>query len=160
MATAQVTVGVVMERRAALSAWASELWLPVAVLPGGPALAPGTALGRTETGERFFAGLFEMELHRTDTPTYRDNLATGAPRIWVAARPEAAGGMPAVVGVTPDPAEGKSYTEAGDDIVEQVPMAAEIAAMLAAFCAEHHVERAFVKRRRRGWAGANADDSA
>lgn len=159
-ATATMQVGVVLERRIALSPWAEHLWLPVAVLPGAPALAPGAALGRTASGERFFAGVFALDLHRTDTATYRDNLASGIPRIWVAARlvPDAA--IPAIVGVTADPAEGESYTEAGDDIVEHVPMAAEIAALLAAFVAEHHVERAFAKRRRRRWAGADADDGA
>lgn len=159
-ATETILVGVVLERRVPVSVWADVLWLPVAVLPGAPALAVGTPLGTTETGERFFAGPFEMPLHRTDTATYRDNLATEAPRIWVAARPADDGSMPEIVGVTPDPAEGESYTEAGPDIVESVPMAPEIAGMLAAFVATHHVERPFIKRRRREWVSDEPDDMA
>lgn len=160
MSTASIDVGVVLERRRALSKWVDHLWLPVAVLPGVPDLAPGTSLGTTDSGERFFAGGFTMGLHRTDTATYRDNLATEAPRIWVAARMVEGAWMPSVIGVTPDPAEGESYTEAGDDIVEHVPMAPEIAALVASFVAEHHIERVFIKRKRRRWASDEPDDQA
>jgi hypothetical protein len=160
MATETVTLGVVLECRKPVSQWIDALWLPVAVLPGAPDLPDWTRLGVTGTGERFYAGAFAMGLHRTDTATYRDNLASGNPRIWVAAR--LTGGEPpvAIVGVTADPAEGESYTEAGDDIVEHVPMTAEIAALLAAFVAEHHVERTFVKRKRRRWASDEDEDTA
>ena len=151
MATARLTVGVVVERRRALSPWADMLWLPVAVLPGAPALAEWAPLGENGAGARFYAGAHEIALHRTDTPTYRDNLATGAPRIWIAARLTNVEPPLAIAAVTADPAEGEAWTEAGDDIVESVPMPAEIASALAAFVAEHHVERAFVKRRRKEW---------
>jgi hypothetical protein len=152
MATETVTVGVVLERRKPVSQWVDVLWVPVAVLPSAPGVADWTSLGVTDTGERFYAGAFEMGLFRTDTTTYRENLASGDPRVWVAAR--LTGGKPpvAVVGVTADPAEGESYTEAGDDIVENVPMAPDLAALLMDFVVEHHVERAFVKRKRRRWA--------
>jgi hypothetical protein len=160
MATETIILGVVIERRQPVSQWIDALWLPVAVLPGAPELAPWTRLGHTETGERFYAGAFEMELHRTDTPTYRDNLASGDPRVWVAARLTGTEPPLAIVGVTADPAEGESYTEAGDDIVEHVPMAPELAALLAAFVAEHHVERAFIKRRRRRWASDEDEDAS
>jgi len=160
MATETVTVGVVIERRVPTSHWIDALFLPVAVLPGAPGLAAWTRLGTTDTGERFYAGAFEMGLHRTDTPTYRDNLASGNPRIWVAARLTGAEPPLAIVGVTADPAEGESYTEAGDDIVEHVPMAPELQALLAGFVAEHHVERAFIKRKRKRWASSEDEESA
>jgi hypothetical protein len=167
MAEASMHLGVVLERRQGVTAWADEIWQPVAVLPGVPELPAGSALG----GGRFYAGAFEMEWHRADTPTYRDNLATLAPRIWVVLRPRGEGvpggtpggmpeGMPDVVRVTADPAEGEAFTEAGSDLVETVPMPAEIAAALAEFIAAHHVERAFVKRKRRNWAADEPDDFA
>jgi hypothetical protein len=53
-----------------------------------------------------------------------------------------------VLAVTADPAEGEAYTEAGSDLVETVPMPAEIREAVEAFVAEHHVERTFVKRQR------------
>ena len=39
-------------------------------------------------------------------------------------------------------------TEAGNDLVESVPMPDAIREQVAAFVAEHHVEREFVKRKR------------
>ena len=45
-------------------------------------------------------------------------------------------------------AEGEAFTEAGTDLVEAVPMPSAIAATVAAFVAEHHVERTFHKRAR------------
>jgi hypothetical protein len=160
MATETILVSVVLERRVAVSQWADHLWLPVAVLPGDPAIAHGTKLGSTDTGERFFAGSFHLDLHRTDTPTYRDNLASYAPRIWIAVRAGSGPAMPEIVGVTADPAEGEAYTEAGDDIVEHVPMAPEIAGLLAEFIQAHHVERVFIKRKRRDWSADEPDDQA
>jgi hypothetical protein len=159
MATETIVVSVVLERRMASSQWIEHLWLPVAVLPGDPDIAPGTRLGETSTGERYFAGAAALELHRTDTPTYRDNLASGDPRIWIAARGEP-NQMPKIIAVTADPAEGEAYTEAGSDIVEHVPMAPEIAALLAEFIQTHHVERAFIKRKRRDWSASEPDDMA
>ncbi len=160
MATETVLVSVVLERRRAVSPWADYLWLPVAVLPGDPAIAAATPLGDTDTGARFFAGCFALDLHRTDTPTYRDNLASDAPRIWIAARAGSGAGMPEIVGITADPAEGEAYTEAGDDIVEHVPMPPEIAGLLAEFIQAHHVERAFIKRKRRDWSAEKPDEQA
>ena len=50
--------------------------------------------------------------------------------------------------MTADPAEGEAFTEAGNDLVETVPMPAAIAETMDAFIAEHHVERPFFKRQR------------
>jgi hypothetical protein len=50
--------------------------------------------------------------------------------------------------VTADPAEGEAFTDAGNDLVETVPMPPAIIGSIGDFIAEHHVERPFVKRRR------------
>jgi hypothetical protein len=50
--------------------------------------------------------------------------------------------------VTADPAEGEAFTEAGNDLVETVPMPGPIVQAVEAFVAEHHVERPFFKRER------------
>ena len=89
-----------------------------------------------------------VELHRTETVNYRGNLASGAPLLWVILRPTASEPPYQIVTVTADPAEGEAFTDAGNDLVEAVPMPAIIARTLADFIAEHHVERPFVKRRR------------
>ncbi len=162
--TSQIEIGVVLERQRPKSPWADvtgdTLWLPAAILPAAPDLPPFTRLTETPSGELLFAGCFTMALHRTETANYRDNLATGAPRIWIALRASASAQGITIIGVTPDPAEGESYTEAGTDITGHVPMPSEIAAILADFVAEHHIERPFIKRRRRDWSSDTEDEFA
>ena len=63
-------------------------------------------------------------------------------------RPAASGQPYEILAVTADPAEGEAFTDAGSNLVEAVPMPAEIAEAIAEFIAEHHVERPFLKRRR------------
>ena len=51
-----------------------------------------------------------------------------------------------IAGTTRDALE--AMTEAGNNIVEPVPMPQPIAELVAAFVGEHHVERQFFKRKR------------
>src|SRR5208282_6447719 len=80
----RIPVGVVVERRKAKSPWLDFLWRPVSVLPGAPSAAPWTPIGAEEDRAIFYAGEGVIELHRTETANYRDNLASGAPVLWVA----------------------------------------------------------------------------
>jgi len=145
---ARIPVGVVVERRVAASAWIEHAWRPVAVLAGAPDAAPWTPL--TSAGDRatFYAGAAEIALHRSETTNYRDNLASPHPALWVVLRPTGVDPPFDVMAVTADPAEGEAFTETGGDLVEAVPMPATIGETIAAFIAEHHVERAFYKRER------------
>jgi Protein of unknown function (DUF3305) len=147
-AQAKIEVGVVVERRKAQSQWIDFTWRPVAVLTGAPDAAPWTVLSQDGDGTTFFAGSAEVALFRTETGNYRDNLATGAPTLWVALRPTGAEPPYQLFGVTADPAEGEAWTEAGNDLVDVVPMPERVREMIAAFVAEHHVERPFHKRER------------
>jgi hypothetical protein len=143
-----IPVGVVIERRKANSPWADFVWRPVAVLPGVPDAAPWTALDAEAERTRFYAGPATIDLFRPDASGYRDNLATGEPLLWVLLRPT--GGEPPyeIGSVTAEPSEGEAYTEGATNMVESVPMPEAVRATLADFIAEHHVERAFVKRSR------------
>lgn len=143
-----MTVGIVVERRTLSNPWVDAVWLPSAVLPGVPAAEPWTTLSETEDVKRIYAGSHELALHTVETANYRDNLDSGLPRVWVSLR-ESEGEHPVqIVGVTADPAEGESYTEAGGDTVEALAMPPEIAEHLADFVARHHVEKQFFKRKR------------
>jgi hypothetical protein len=144
----RIAVGVVIERRAATSPWIEHVWRPVGVLTGVPEAAPWTSLPGASGADTFYAGAAEVELHRSETTNYRDNLTSGQPSLWVVLRPT--GGDPpfSVVRVTADPAEGEAFTETATDLVEAVPMPEPIAEAVAAFVAEHHVERTFEKRKR------------
>lgn len=145
---ARIEVGIVVERVRAESQWTDYLWRPVAALAGQPNTPPWTAI--REDGDRttFYAGPAQIDLYRSETTNYRDNLATGTPQIWVVLRETGAEPPYSVFLVTADPAEGEAMTEAGDDIVEPVPMPDPVRDAVEAFVAEHHVERTFFKRRR------------
>jgi hypothetical protein len=144
----RIPVGVVMARRKAASQWIDFTWAPVAVLHGVPEAAPWTELSREDETTMFYAGSVDVELYRSETGYYRDNLASGAPSLWVVMA--ATDGDPPyqLVTVTADPAEGEGFTESAANLVEQVPMPKVIAETVAAFVAEHHVEREFFKRKR------------
>ena len=112
--------------------------------------APWTVLEHDGDRTTFYAGAADRRTVSHARPSnYRDNLAAGAPQLWVVLRPT--GAEPALQAdraVTADPSEGEGFTEAGNDIVEPVPMPEAIREALEAFVAEHHVEQTFVKRKR------------
>src|SRR5215468_9151733 len=85
-ALSRMSVGVVLERRKATSPWTDFSWRPVAVLPGRPQAEPWTVLAIDGEAATFYAGAVDLMLHRTETGQYRDNLASGAPSLWVALR--------------------------------------------------------------------------
>lgn len=143
-----IPVGVIVERAKGTSRWADFLWRPVSVLTGEPDTAPWTKL--SDDGERvtYYAGNAKIELYRTETTYYRQNLESGTPGLWISLRATNAEPPYMVAVVTADPAEGESLTETATDLVEQVPMPELIQQFVAAFVAEHHIERAFGKRQR------------
>jgi hypothetical protein len=144
----RIPVGIVVERRKAVSQWIDFVWRPVAVLPGQPNAAPWTVLS-TEGGiTTFYIGMTEIALHRSETTNYRDNLGSGSPAVWIALRPTETEPPYQIAAATVDPSEGESFTETGTELVEAVPMPDIVRDFVTAFVAEHHVERPFVKRKR------------
>jgi hypothetical protein len=143
-----IPVGVVVERRKARSVWVDFLWRPVSVFAGKPTAAPWTPLDTEADTTLFFAGQAVIELHRTETTNYRDNLASGTPALWIALRPVASERPYEILAVTADPAEGEAFTDAGSNLVEAVPMPPDVVEVVVKFIAQHHVARPFVKRQR------------
>jgi len=146
--TVQVPVAVLMERRPGVTPWADWSWRAVEVLEEAPDVPPWTVLREAEGRTLFFAGTAEVSLHPTDTTNYRDNLASSAPSVWVVLRE---GNTPSGLLlhlVTVDAGEAHIYAEAGNDLLEALPMPPRLRAVAEAFVAEHHVERSFRKRRR------------
>ena len=144
----RIPVGVVVARRKAASQWIDYTWAPEAVLHGEPDTKPWTVLSERGDTTTFYAGSAEIDLYRSETTYYRDNLASGVPLLWVVMA--AAEGDPPyqLVAVTADPAEGEGFAESAANLVEAVPMPGTIQEIVAAFVAEHHVERQFFKRKR------------
>ena len=124
---ASLSVGVVVERTKGASQWVDFHWRPVRVLLGVPDTAPWTKL--SEDGDRvaFYAGAASVELYRTETTHYRDNLQMDPPLLWVILRPVDADPPYELAAVTADPAEGEGMTEAGANIVESVADARTLA---------------------------------
>lgn len=146
---ASISIGVVVERSKSASQWADFYWHPLSVLAGVPEAPPWTKL--SDDGERatFYAGSAQVDLYRTETTNYRDNLRLETPLLWVILRPTESDPPYELVAVTADPAEGEAMTETGANLVDTVPMPKPVQDAIAAFVAEHHVEpEVFVKRKR------------
>lgn len=148
--TIRIPVAVLAERRPGVTRWADWSWRAVEVLEGAiPDLPPWTLLREAEGRALFLAGRAEVALHPTDTANYRDNLAAPAPAIWVVLR--AAEGAPQGLllhAVTLDPGEAQIYADAGNDLLEALPLPPGLHAAAEAFVAAHHREREVHKRRR------------
>jgi hypothetical protein len=128
--------------------WAGFLWRPVSVLAGQPLVEPWTVLNESGDVTLFYAGSAVLELHRTETSSYRENLAAPGPHLWVALRPTISGPPYELFAVTADPAEGEGLSDAGNNLVEPVPMPPCVAEVVSGFVAQHYVDRPFVKRER------------
>jgi hypothetical protein len=145
----RIPVGVVVERRKADSPWVDFIWRGIGVLPDEPEMTPWTVIREQEGTTLFYAGSATVNLYRSETERYRENLATGAPSIWIVLTPSEDVWPYAVTAITADPAEGEAFTEAGANLVEAVPMPEMLHQAIENFIAEHHVETEFVKRERR-----------
>lgn len=141
-------VGVVLRRRAIDNPWIDHMWSPVTVLETVPATAPWTILSQEEGATLYYAGAAFIDLFSAETANYRDNLADGSPQIWVALRRQDGGPELELTKVTADPTEGEAMFESGTDVIGTVPMPPEIAAWIATFVDEFHVEQVFHKRKR------------
>jgi hypothetical protein len=152
MIEAEIEIGLVIERREQSGPWGGIAWRPVTIFAEAPEVAPWTLLGRGKDFTRYYAGAYPIRLYSTDTANYRDNLSSGAPKLWVVLRPDGPEPPVEVLLVSADPAEGEGSTEAGNNVVETIDMPVDVAGAIAAFVEAHHVERPIIKRRRDGQA--------
>jgi hypothetical protein len=145
---ARIPVGIIVERRKAMSAWVDAIWRSIAVLGGVPDAKPWTPIAAGEDVATFYIGAAEIELYRTEAEHYRSNLESGEPSVWVALRPTGADPPYALFAVTVDPAEGESFTQAGGDVVDAVAMPAAVRESIEAFVAQHHIVEPHYRRTR------------
>jgi hypothetical protein len=142
------TVGIVVERRRSRSRWIDYTWQPAAVLPGGAGAAAWSVLSDDGEAATFYAGATQVELHRTESGNYQENLQSAAPSLWISLRPTGAEPPYELIAATADPAEGESFTQAGQDLVGAVPLPAALREVIRAFIATHPPRPHFIKRRR------------
>jgi Protein of unknown function (DUF3305) len=148
MTQASREVGVVVRRRTIDNPWIDHTWSPVQLLDEVPATAPWSVLSSEDGTTLYYAGSAIIDLFSADTANYRDNLIDGEPRVWIALRQQGGGTELELTKVTADPTEGEALFESGTDVMGTVPMPASIAAWVAAFVDEFHVEQVFQKRKR------------
>ena len=144
-----IPVGVLVERSKSGSPWADFHWRPSGVLTGVPDTPPWTKLSDDGDRATFYVGATNIELYRTETANYRDNLRLETPLLWIILRPVESDPPYELASVTADPAEGEAMTETGVNLVETVAMPKPMQEAIAAFVTEHHVEQVFVKAKTR-----------
>ena len=161
MISERFPVGVVVERVKAESRWADYVWRVSDVLPATLIAAPWTMLAETcppgkekpekekqGASTRFYAGITDLVAWAADTKVYKHNIEAPQPSVYVVLRK---GGGPhgwSLLLATVDPSEAHSHADAGDDLVEAVPMPRPVFDWLSAFVAAHHVERKEWRRKR------------
>ena len=141
-------LGVVVERRDIDSPWQDYVWRPVAVIPGAPEVDQWKEVNRGEGWIQYHAATLSLELHRKETEAYHYNLASRPPVIYVVLRQDEEAGEHEVEPfvVTASPAESQDFLDAGDDIVEAVPMPEVVIDWVQAFVDTHHVDQPHHKR--------------
>src|SRR6266566_9599317 len=87
IALLRIPVGVVVERRKADSPWIDFIWRGVGVLPDEPEMKPWTVLREQDEATLYYAGSATVDLYRSETQLYRDNIASGTPSIWIVLSP-------------------------------------------------------------------------
>jgi len=115
-------VGVIVEKRRAVTQWVDHVWVPVQVLPGVPDSEPWTLLEEGDGWQRFYAGPAELALYRHESETYQYNLESRQPSVWVFLRRSSEPGQVELHGASVDPGEAHAHNDTGDDIVDFVPM--------------------------------------
>lgn len=144
-----INVGVLAERRKAVSQWADDIWRPVAVLIGETQFEPGSVVFHEADFTRFFVGHADIDLHATETDAYVHNLESAEPVLYVVLRSDDGGPLPYYVHkVTASPYLALDIEDTAEDIVERVAMPHAVLRLVADFVDAHHVERAFTKRKR------------
>ncbi len=144
-------MGIIVEKRKSSHPWADWIWKPVSVVLNANSDAKWVEMLSSPEAIQYMAGTLLLTLHRKDTEALRANLMLPAPELYVVLREEddAEPGFPLEPHlVTASAYDAQDMTDAGDDIVEKVPMPEAVAAFIQAFVEQHHVEEKFIKRKR------------
>lgn len=145
-----IPVGIIVRRTPGVTRWAAWSWRVSALLPGaGP--ADWRELRREGDAVEFHAATMTLELFSSDTQGYVVSLASKTPCLYVVmSEDESADAKlpwkPELV--TASAFEGQGYAESGEVLVERVPIPLPLISFIRDFVQAHHVEEAFVKRKR------------
>lgn len=84
--TTSLSVGIVIARERIDHPWQEFRWRPLHLLIGQPDLEPGKIISEDSQQTQYFAGIFEVELHRKETAAYIVNLENPPPAVYVVLR--------------------------------------------------------------------------
>lgn len=146
-----IMLGVVAERRRAVSRWIEDYWIPVGVMLAPAELREADVLVSDERMTRYYMGRYELTFYASDTEAYVENLESGAPALYVVLRRDGEGDHPLpwhVQSVTASPHAAQDYEVGSEDVIERIPMPPEVEQAIHEFLDAYHVEQKFVKRRR------------
>ncbi len=146
-----IMLGVVAERRQAVSRWIEDYWIPVGVMLAPADLREADVLVSDARMTRYYMGRFELTFYASDTEAYVENLESGAPALYVVLRRDGDGEHPLpwhVQSVTASPHAAQDYEVGSEDVIERIAMPPEVAQAIHEFLEAYHVEQTFVKRRR------------
>ncbi len=141
-------LGIIVRKIPGATRWARWVWQPCAVVPGA---APADWKLLRENGEtaEFHAKTVTLKLHGADAEAYLHGLSAKVPSIYVVMRESDDPDWPyGILLATASPYEAQDYDDAGEDIVEKIPMPEGLIAWVRDFANEHYEEEAFRKRRR------------
>jgi molybdenum cofactor guanylyltransferase len=144
-------IGVMVERHALQSRWATHRWHPGAVLLEVPDTAPWTKLAEEGGVARYYAGPAELVLVPSESESYLYNLAGREPQVWIVLRPcepKADGRDVVLESATVAAGEAEALAGGSEIIVESVPMPGEIANWVAEFVRAHPAAPKAFKRKR------------
>jgi hypothetical protein len=144
-------LGIILERREIDNPWQDHSWRAVAVMPGAAEVEDWHLLASEEGWAQYHAATLTLELHRSETESYRTNLADNPPRIFVVLREDEEAEVFEYVPflVTASTYEAQDYLDSSEEIVDGVTMPDAVIAWVQAFIDEHHVDVPFVKRKRK-----------
>ncbi|MET4805196.1 DUF3305 domain-containing protein [Limibacillus sp. MBR-115] len=151
----RLPLGIVVEKRKVDNPWIDHAWKPVAVVAGAAEQDPRghwKEMGHGDGWTQYLAGTLQMGLFRKETEAYKVNLSQHPPSVFVVLRRR---DDPAMAHeffpffVTASPYEAQDFLDAGEDIVERVPMPDSVIAFVETFISEFHVEEEFHKRKRK-----------
>ncbi len=147
-----IPVGVIAEKRKAISQWADDYWVPSAIFEGAAAQKPGEVIRQEEKKTVYFMGFAEIFCHATETESYVHNFDSRDPAVYVVLRRDDENEHPLpwyVHMVSVSPYEALDYTDSAEEIVERVQMPNALYARVLEFTSSHHVEQPFKKRQRK-----------
>ncbi len=155
----RMRLGVVVERRRSDHPWQDHGWRPVAVLPGAAEIAAWRLVAEGPGWQHYHAGTLALELFPKETEAYRINLTAGQPSVYVILRWRETGEGREVepFHLTASAEEVQDYLDAGNDVIEAVPMPPVVRRWVEDYVARHHEPERFEKRERKGWKDVAAD---